>query len=54
MSSARVERAGGVARLTLCQSRMRNALAPELLTALAQLRDDAECRVVLRAAERLL
>lgn len=55
MTLVRVERADGVARVVLCRSGMRNALVPELLdellAALAQLRDDAECRAVLLAAE---
>lgn len=55
MTLARVERADGVARVVLCRSGMHNALVPELLgdllAALAQLRDDPECRAVLLAAE---
>ena len=55
MSLVRLERADGVARVVLCRSGMHNALVPELLddllAALAPLRDDAECRAVLLAAE---
>ena len=55
MTLVRVKRAGGVARAALCRSGMHNALVPELLddllAALAQLRDDPECRAVLLAAE---
>lgn len=55
MNLVRVERAEGVARVALCRSGMHNALVPELLdellAALAQLRDDAQCRAVLIAAE---
>ena len=55
MSMVRVERAHGVARVVLCRSGMHNALVPklldDLLAALAQLRDDPDCRAVLLAAE---
>jgi len=55
MNLVRVERADGVARVVLCRVGMHNALVPELLdellSALAQLRDDAQCRAVVLAAE---
>jgi len=55
MSLVRVERADGVARVVLCRAGMHNALVPELLdellAALAQLRDAADCRALLLAAE---
>lgn len=55
MTLVRVERAAGVARVVLCRPGMHNALVPELLdellAALAQLRDDPDCRALLLAAE---
>lgn len=55
MTLVRVERADAVARVILCRSAMSNALVPELLeellAALAQLREDAQCRALLLAAE---
>ena len=55
MKLARVERAGGVARVVLCRAGMHNALVPELLdellAELEKIRSDADCRAVLLAAE---
>ena len=55
MSLVRVERADGVARVVLCRSGMHNALVlellDELLAELESLRNDADCRAVLLAAE---
>ena len=55
MSLVRVERADAVARVVLCRSGMHNALVPELLdellAALAQLREETQCRAVLLGAE---
>jgi 2-(1,2-epoxy-1,2-dihydrophenyl)acetyl-CoA isomerase len=55
MNLVRVERAEGVARVVLCRPAMHNALVPELLgdllAELEKLRNDADCRAVLLAAE---
>lgn len=55
MSLVRVERADHVARVVLNRPGMHNALVPELLddllAQLRPLRDDAECRAVVLAAE---
>jgi 2-(1,2-epoxy-1,2-dihydrophenyl)acetyl-CoA isomerase len=55
MKPVRVERTGAVARVILCRAAMHNALVPELLDALlselAQIHGDPDCRAVLLAAE---
>ncbi|OHC72931.1 MAG: hypothetical protein A3H93_00095 [Rhodocyclales bacterium RIFCSPLOWO2_02_FULL_63_24] len=54
MSLVRIERSADVARVVLCRTGMHNALVPELLAellgALAELKSDADCRVVILAA----
>jgi enoyl-CoA hydratase/carnithine racemase len=44
MTLVRVERADGVARVVLCRSGMHNALVPEPLDELAQLRGDPDSK----------
>lgn len=55
MSLVRVERVDAVARVVLCRAGMHNALVPELLAALmatlTELKNDADCRAIVLAAD---